>query len=123
MEARDVSEDEAGGEDADPDASPEESMSTKTDPTESSIDNTGTWREAADNEWIRTDGPFGLVRIRAELPIEDAAKFNRAERTNTSRERVVLVHDDPIPSDPDEIWRGADEEAAREAALEYMEEL
>lgn len=123
MEARDVSEGEAGGEDADPDASPEESMSTKTEPTESSIDNTSTWREAADNEWYRTDGPFGLVRIRTELPVEDAAKFNRAERTNASRERVVLHHEEPIPSNPDEIWRGADEDEAREVALEFMEGL
>ena len=81
---------------------------------------TGTeWTQTDDRTWERTDG--AVCRVQEELQVVDTAAFNRAAHTETNRPVVALYHAEPLPSAPEEIYRGHDVDAALEAVAEFME--
>lgn len=79
------------------------------------------WIQTDDRRYERSDDEVGIIRITEELPIVDAEAFNSARHVEGQGDTVVLFHDEELPSEPEEIYRGGDAEAAREAAREKME--
>lgn len=62
-----------------------------------------------------------LVRITREIPLESAAACNEARHTDDQGKLVVLVNDEPLPSEPEYALDGGSVEAAIEAAKEAMQ--
>jgi len=81
----------------------------------------GNWYETDATEVARWKHPSGaLIRIRREIPLRSAEAANEGRRTDADGELVVLHHDNPLPSEAEEIHRGGTEADARGAALSAM---
>lgn len=79
------------------------------------------WMQTDHRRYARTDAEVGIIRITTELPVIDAEAFNTARHVEGQGDIVVLFYDAELPSEPEEIYRGGDLEAARAAAREKME--
>ena len=95
-------------------------MSTEAPTVQNGTGTESTWTQTGERSWERGDG--AILRIKEELQIVDTASFNTARHTEPNRPVAVLFHDEPLPSTPEELYKGHDEDAAREAAAEFMEE-